>query len=42
LGTEIEQLQKDFEASGGGLSSGSIAPNVLRWPGKGNPVLAAE
>ncbi len=42
LGTEIEQFQKAFEAANGTLAASAIAPDVLRWPGKGNPVLAAD
>ncbi len=43
LGAEIEQLQTAFEAGGGQqLTQASVPTNVLRWPGKGNPVLAAE
>lgn len=42
-GADIEKVISDFElANGNQLPQSSIPVDVLRWPGKGNPVLEAE
>lgn len=42
-GTDIEQVIQAYElANGNQLPQSSIPNDVLRWPAKGNPVLASE